>query len=162
MILADFSLPDTPPWRCFTDRVMGGRSDATASVSDVQGRRALRLTGQLSLENRGGFVQVARQLGERGALFDATHFHAIRLTVCGHAPATLIHLRSADTIFPWSHYAAAFTLPAAWGQVDVPFAAFEPSGMAKPLDRSALTRIGVVAGKAAGPVDIGIARVELV
>jgi Complex I intermediate-associated protein 30 (CIA30) len=162
MILADFSLPDTPPWRCFTDRVMGGRSDATASVSDVQGRRALRLTGQLSLENRGGFVQVARQLGERGALFDATRYHAIRLTVCGHAPATLVHLRSADTIFPWSHYAAAFSLPATWGEVEVPFTAFVPSGMAKPLDRSALTRIGVVAGKAAGPVDIAIARVELV
>jgi hypothetical protein len=162
MILTDFALPDTPPWRCFTDRVMGGRSDANAILTDVQGRRALRLTGQLSLENRGGFVQVALQLGERGALFDATHFRAIRLTVCGRAPATLIHLRSADTIFPWSHYAAAFSLPAGWGEVDVPFAAFEPSGMAKPLDRSALTRLGVVAGKAAGPVDIGIARVELV
>jgi hypothetical protein len=162
MILADFTRPDTPPWRCFTDRVMGGRSDATATLSEVQGRPALLLRGQLSLENRGGFVQVARQLGERGAPFDATHFRAIRLTVCGHAPATLIHLRSADTVFPWSHYAAGFALPATWGEVDVPFAAFEPSGMVKPLDRSALTRIGVVAGRAAGLVDIGIGRIELV
>jgi hypothetical protein len=162
MILTDFSRPDQPPWRCFTDRVMGGRSDATATVTNVQGRRALRLTGQLSLENRGGFVQVALPLGERGAPFDAARFRAIRLTACGHAPATLIHLRSADTILPWSHYGAAFTLPRAWAEVDIPFEAFEPSGMAPPLDRSALTRLGVVAGKAAGPVDIGIARVELV
>lgn len=162
MILTDFSLPDPPAWRCFTDRVMGGRSDATATLAEVQGRRALRLSGHVSLENRGGFVQVALQLGERGALFDATHFRAIRLTVCGTAPATLIHLRSADTIFPWSHYAAAFELPREWGEVEVPFEAFEPSGMVRGLDRSGLTRIGIVAGKKVGVVEMGIARVEVV
>ncbi|HEX5818212.1 MAG TPA: CIA30 family protein, partial [Gemmatimonadales bacterium] len=150
MILTDFSLPDPPVWRCFTDRVMGGRSDATATVTEVQGRRALLLSGHVSLENRGGFVQAALQLGEGRARFDATRFRAIRLTVCGEAPATLIHLRSADTIFPWSHYAAPFELPRTWGEVEVPFEAFEPSGMVRGLDRSGLTRIGVVAGKMVG------------
>jgi hypothetical protein len=161
MLLSDFSSPDAPAWRCFTDRVMGGRSDADAVIGAFHGRRALVLRGRVSLENRGGFIQAALALGARGAPLDASAFRVIRLTVCGAAPATFVHLRSADTIFPWSHYAAPFALPAEWGEVEVPFAAFEGAGMAGRLDRAVLTRIGIVAGKAAGDVELGVARVEL-
>jgi hypothetical protein len=45
--------------------------------------------------------------------------------------------------------------------VDVPFAAFEGAGLAGRLDRSGLTRLGMVAGKKEGAVEIGVARVEL-
>lgn len=162
MILTDFTGPHAPPWRCFTDRVMGGRSDASAELEAFHGQRALVLRGRVSLENRGGFVQVALQLGERGRPLDASRFRAIRLTVCGSAPATLVHLRTADNLFPWSHYAAPFALPTEWGEMDVPFTAFEAAGMATRLDRGVLTRLGVVAGKAAGLVEIGLTRVELV
>ncbi|WP_411279276.1 CIA30 family protein [Gemmatimonas sp.] len=52
--------------RVFSDWVMGGVSNACADVSEVAGRAAWRLSGNVSLERNGGFIQVARSLeGER-------------------------------------------------------------------------------------------------
>ncbi len=68
-------------WRVFSDRVMGGVSNARADLQVVAGRSALRLSGRVTLERNGGFIQVARSLeGER---FDAAKFDGIQLAVCG-------------------------------------------------------------------------------
>ena len=50
-------------WSMFTDPVMGGVSEGSAALEMILGRRALRLRGRVSLERNGGFVQVARPLG---------------------------------------------------------------------------------------------------
>jgi hypothetical protein len=157
MLLTDFSQPGQPAWRLFTDAVMGGVSDATATLEVVDGRPALRLRGHVRLENRGGFNQVAAVLGR----LDARAFTGVRIAVTGTAPAAFLHLRTADTVMPWAHYAAPLPLAPAWTEVDVPFVAFVPSGTGVPLDRAALTRLGVVAGRAAGPADVSVARVGL-
>jgi hypothetical protein len=163
VILADFAVPGgEEAWRLFTDQVMGGVSEARATVEEVAGRRALRLRGTVRLENRGGFVQVALTLGGRGGALDASRFRALRLAVCGRAPGAYLHLRTRDTGAPWAHYAAPFALADRWQEVEVPFATFAGSAVGAPLDRGALTRLGIVAGKAAGPVDLAVARVELV
>ena len=49
-------------WRLYTDGVMGGISQANIAFDVVDGRRCLRLSGDVSLENNGGFVQVALDL----------------------------------------------------------------------------------------------------
>jgi hypothetical protein len=43
-------------WRLFTDRVMGGVSNGTMVREQVAGRPAIRMRGDVSLENNGGFV----------------------------------------------------------------------------------------------------------
>ena len=58
-------------WRGFTDRVMGGVSTAVSGIETVGGRRALRLVGEVSLENNGGFVQVALPLSADGSPLNA-------------------------------------------------------------------------------------------
>jgi hypothetical protein len=161
MLLADLSDPAHRPWRLFTDAVMGGVSDATATLEPVHGRRALRLRGRVRLENRGGFIQVALPLGDGGRPLDASAFRGVRVTVMGSAPGAYLHLRTTDTVLPWAHYAAPLTLAPAWAEVDVPFEGFVPSGTGARLDRAGLLRLGVVAGKAAGDVDLAVARVEL-
>ena len=49
-------------WQLVTDRVMGGVSDGTLVRETVSGRPALRMRGDVSLENNGGFVQMALDL----------------------------------------------------------------------------------------------------
>ena len=61
-------------WRMFTDRVMGGESTANSGYEVIDGRRCLRLKGSVSLENNGGFVQVALPLDLDGRFFDAGEF----------------------------------------------------------------------------------------
>jgi len=46
-------------WQLFTDQVMGGVSKGTMVRDAVAGRAAIRMRGDLSLENNGGFVQIA-------------------------------------------------------------------------------------------------------
>jgi len=48
-----------PPRGLFTDQVMGGVSKGTMVRDAVAGRAAIRMRGDLSLENNGGFVQIA-------------------------------------------------------------------------------------------------------
>ncbi|HEX5633414.1 MAG TPA: CIA30 family protein, partial [Gemmatimonadales bacterium] len=159
--LADLSDPAHRPWRLFTDAVMGGVSDATATLEEVHGRMALRVRGRVRLENRGGFIQVALALGDGGQPLDASAFRGLRVTVAGTAPGAFLHLRTTDTVPPWAHYAAPLTLGPAWAEAEVPVGRFVPSGTGARLDRAGLLRLGVVAGKAAGDVDVAVARVEL-
>ncbi|NQW50776.1 MAG: CIA30 family protein, partial [Rhodospirillales bacterium] len=49
-------------WQLFTDQVMGGVSTGTMSRELVGGRLAIRMLGDVRLENNGGFVQLALDL----------------------------------------------------------------------------------------------------
>lgn len=54
-------------WQTADDRVMGGVSVAQLSERLVENSRCRCLTGTVSLENRGGFVQM--KWVKRGAIF---------------------------------------------------------------------------------------------
>ena len=84
MLIDDFSDPGRMSalgtfWRGFTDQVMGGVSTASSKIETIDGRRALRLTGSVSLENNGGFVQVALPLTGSGAPLDVSAYKGIRV-----------------------------------------------------------------------------------
>ena len=49
-------------WELLTDQVMGGVSTGTMIRDTVAGRAAIRRRGNVSLENNGGFVQIALDL----------------------------------------------------------------------------------------------------
>ena len=46
-------------WQLLTDQVMGGVSKGIMVRDAVAGRPAIRMRGDVSLENNGGFVQIA-------------------------------------------------------------------------------------------------------
>ena len=52
----------TNEWRLITDSVMGGVSKGYISQDMIAGRPCLRMRGDVSLENNGGFVQMALDL----------------------------------------------------------------------------------------------------
>jgi complex I intermediate-associated protein 30 (CIA30) len=59
-------------WQLFTDQVMGGVSNGSMMREAVAGRLAIRMRGDVSLENKGGFVQIAIDLMPGGKAKDAS------------------------------------------------------------------------------------------
>lgn len=147
-------------WSAFSDRVMGGVSQARVELVDRGHRRALRLWGRVSLERNGGFIQMARQLP--GGRVDASAFSGVQVAVCGVPGSYFVHLRTDECRAPWQHYAAPLPVKADWADVFLPWSAFKPVSLSSPLNRRSLQRLGLVAGKAAFDADLAVSRVELV
>ena len=91
-------------WQLFTDRVMGGVSNGTMSREIVGGRPAIRMRGAVSLENSGGFVQIAIDLMPDGKAKDASNWAGVELDVFGNGEEYNIHLRTDDLTQPWQSY----------------------------------------------------------
>ena len=164
MIIDDFARDDLVSrlgtgWRGVSDQVMGGISQESVSLDSIDGRRCLRLTGEVRLENDGGFIQMALDLAETGALFDASAYRGLRLLVTGNGETYGAHLRTADLDRPWQSYRANFVAPPAWTQVDLPFRDFAPYRTDLPLDLRRLRRLGLVAIGRAFHADLAVAEV---
>lgn len=147
-------------WTLVIDRVMGGVSTARMSRERVAGRPALRLTGVVSLERNGGFVQVALDLAEDGGGVDARPWAGIEIDVLGNGEEYNLHLRTPDVVRPWQSYRAGFVADPVWRSLRLPFAAFRPHRIEAPLDLARLRRIGVVAIGRAFTADIAIGGVR--
>jgi hypothetical protein len=165
MLIDDFSNPERMSalgtfWRGFTDQVMGGVSTGTSKVETIDGRRALRLTGDVSTKNNGGFIQVALPLTGSGAPLDASAYRGIRMTVRGNTETYHIHLRTTTTLLPWQYFHTAFPAGAKWTTVDLPFSGFSPASMKAKLDPALLTRIAVVASEKEFRADIAVSKIE--
>ena len=64
LVLTDFRaaepvMIDGCAWRGFSDRVMGGVSDGNVRQDTVAGKRSLRMTGRVTRDSGGGFIQMA-------------------------------------------------------------------------------------------------------
>ncbi len=148
-------------WRSFTDRVMGGVSNGSHTVETKHGIRFMRLEGEVSLENNGGFVQAALDLQRRGQALDASAFTGVRLTVRGDGGPYYIHFKNAQTPQHWNYFEEAFEVTDEWRVIDLPFEAFERENGNREMESSSLRRIAIVAAHEAGSVDVCVARIEL-
>lgn len=147
-------------WRLFTDRVMGGVSRATSRYEVLDGKPCIRLKGNVSLENNGGFVQIALPFRADGRSYDATQFKGIRLWVKGNGKPYYLHLRTTQNRLPWQYFDAPIETNGEWSQVEIPFDAFTGQNIRSQLDTSRLLRIGVVGAKKKFDADIAVARME--
>ncbi|MGD8538134.1 MAG: CIA30 family protein [Candidatus Aminicenantes bacterium] len=147
-------------WRMFTDRVMGGVSTADWAYETIDGRRCVRLRGDVSLANNGGFVQIALPLTEEGRPFDASAFKGVRLWAYGNGETYHIHLRSTDNRRPWQYYGAKFIADSSWRMVELPFSDFYPESLRAELKTDQLVRIAVVAIGREFKADIAVERLE--
>lgn len=149
-------------WGVVTDQVMGGVSTAAASVETLDGEPALRLTGDVRLDNDGGFIQIARPLGEDGALFDAAGYATLSMRVHGDGADWDVRLRTDQLERQWQSYRAGFFAPSGWSDVVLPLDAFTPHRTTTPLNLRRLRRIGLLSIGAARRATIGLARVALI
>ena len=165
MLIDDFSKKSSTSalgtlWRCFTDRVMGGVSNASHTIDEEDGVTFLRLDGDVSLENNGGFVQVALDLNRRGNELDASAFSGVRLTVRGEGGPYYIHVKNGQTLRHWNYFEAPFSVTDEWRSIDIPFEDFKPEEGEREMDTKTLRRIAVVAAHQAQQADVSVARIE--
>lgn len=147
-------------WRLVSDTVMGGVSGGRLEPAVVDGRPCIRLTGQVSLENKGGFLQASLDLGP-DAILNASGHTGVELTVRGNGEVYNLHLRTADTRIVWQSYRASFQAGPEWRTVRLPFSEFRPYRIDRPLDLRHLRRLGVVAIGREMEVDLCVAAVGL-
>jgi hypothetical protein len=129
-----------PAWQLVSDQVMGGVSAGTLSVEDAPQGRAHHMSGRVSLDNNGGFIQMAADIappppGTKGLMLD----------VSGNGEQYNVHLRTSDLDRPWQSYRASFIAPDDRQEIRLDLADFEPHRTDEPFNPAKLRRIGIVA-----------------
>jgi hypothetical protein len=147
-------------WRLVTDGVMGGRSSGQLTLERIDGRDCLHMRGEVSVENNGGFIQMALDI-DTGSAARVPDYTGIELDVFGNGEAYNLHLRTTDLWLPWQSWRTTFTAPANWRTVRLPFAGFSAYRTGKTLRLDRLERIGLVAIGRTFTADLCIARVVL-
>lgn len=132
-----------PKWDFVADTVMGGVSTGTATQEIFEGRKASVLRGKVSLENNGGFIQMAFDLQGDATVEDA--WDGIEVTICGNGEAYDIRLRTEQLTRPWQSFRTEVRTEKKWKTVRILFSEFEAHRVEATLDTSCLRRIGIVA-----------------
>ena len=133
-----------PRWEFVSDQVMGGVSRGNITVTEVDGQTVHRLTGSVSLENNGGFVQMAFDLAKDGSVVDASGFAGVALDVRGNAEPYDLRLRTTQLTRPWQSFRTSIVATRDWSTVRLPFADFEAHRTDAAFDPASLRRIGIL------------------
>ncbi|WP_438951327.1 CIA30 family protein [Porticoccus sp.] len=132
-------------WRLVTDGVMGGLSEGTLTRETIGNRLALRIHGRVSLENNGGFLQMALDLSADQTAVDGSAWQGIELDVCGPVEEYAVHLRTTELSRPWQSYRQTFKVKPEWQTLRLSFNNFVAHRTEIPLNLDKLKRIGLVA-----------------
>jgi hypothetical protein len=151
----------TPAWEYVSDTVMGGVSSGAIKTEVVAGRVATRLAGQVSLENNGGFIQMACDLDADARPFDASAWSGFEVDIVGNDESYELRLRTSQLTRPWQSYRASFLAPEKWTTVRVPFVDFKPHGTEIDFDPAVIRRIGILAIGRVFKADISVSAVRL-
>ncbi|WP_235962734.1 CIA30 family protein [Jannaschia marina] len=154
---AEYGMTLTPDWEFVADTVMGGVSTGTVTQQDVAGRPAVRLTGDVSTANDGGFIQMAADVGPppngaRGIAFD----------VLGNGETYELRLRTTALTRPWQSFRAPFVAPSVWTEVRLDFSELEPHKTEAEFDPTELRRIGLVAVGRDFRADLAVANLRFI
>ena len=144
-------------WTYVSDQVMGGVSTGGARIETVDGTSHLRLTGQVSTANRGGFIQARIELQDA----PPAQAQGVLIRVRGNGEGYFVHLRTGGTLLPWQYYQAPFATTADWVEVRIPFADFKPSGalLRGQIRPDSIRSIGIVAYGRDYTADVSVAEV---
>ena len=146
-------------WRLFTDQVMGGISRGRLSKDRILGRQGIRMHGDVSLENNGGFIQMSLALAEDGA-FDASVWRGIAIDVAGAPGAYELRLRTTELSRPWESYRHAFAVSTHWTTQHLCFVDFSPHRTGIPLNLQGLRRLGLIAIGEAFTADLALGGIR--
>lgn len=166
LVLSDFrgaepAVIDKAGWRGFSDRVMGGVSDSEFAVEKVDGIACAHLTGRVTRDNGGGFVQMALDFGRGRAGFDASGYSGLELLIRGNDEDYNVHLRTAEVRWYDQSYRATIHVAPRWQTIRIPWTDFTPHGMDGPVDTSSLQRIGLLGWMREFEADLALAEIAL-
>ncbi len=157
---AELVLPGAS-WRGFSDRVMGGVSDAEFSRATVAGKDCARLSGRVTRDSGGGFIQMALDVGSRGADFDGSAYDGVEFLVHGNDEDYNCHIRTADCGWYDQSYRVTFRAESRWQRLRFAWTDFKSNGVTAPLDPSKLQRIALLGWMRDFNADIALAELAL-
>lgn len=154
---------DVANWQIVNDGVMGGRSTSQAALAKAEaGESAMRFSGNLSLENNGGFASVrSRPSGSLGLESGKT----ILLRVKGDGRRYTFNLYTADRRTAFSYQMDFNTQADQWAEVRLPVDKFVAHSFGRPIPSMKLTPsqvqgVGILLGdKKSGPFKILIDQI---
>jgi len=124
-ILGTFDIDTPKQWVFFTDRVMGGRSNGKVEFIQLKKINFARMTGTVSTENNGGFIQFRSRLKTKLK----QDIKSVKLNVRGNNEKYFIHLRTNGTVVPWQYYSVSFMARQEWSEINIPLENFKRSGI---------------------------------
>ena len=130
-------------WEYISDDVMGGVSKGSVSFSKHNNESIAILSGKVSTENNGGFIQIRKKI-ENNNLENARY---IKIVAKGNNEKYYIHLRTSGTILPWQYYALDFQVNENFQEYILPIEEFKKSGsfMFGKITPKNIKSIGIVA-----------------
>ena len=131
-------------WSFFTDGVMGGLSEGRAIVSNVEDTKCYQMTGNVTTENNGGFIQIRTALNPT---INANNYEGIYVKIYGNNRKYSLFVRTKLTVAPWQYYSYSFVVKDKWLKIKAPFADFKRSNFYQPqkLTNQSIKSIGLVA-----------------
>ena len=112
-------------WQYVSDRVMGGVSDGKVILEQDGEMYYVRLTGNVSTRNNGGFIQLRSGISFVNSEKDGKNLQGVRLNVRGNGENYDIHIITNDRAYYGDYYSATFQANSDWKMIDLPFNTFE-------------------------------------
>jgi hypothetical protein len=155
----DFADSPSKRWEFITDQVMGGVSNGNITFMNENGANFARMTGNVSLENNGGFIQFRRKVTSH---FDKSK-QGLELKLRGNKQQYFVHIRTTGTVLPWQYYHAPFSSNSDWKIVRMPFSMFERSSsfLSKKFTAKNIRSIGIVAFGREHEVQLDVEKISI-
>ena len=119
-----FTQDSSKYWQYISDRTMGGISDGKATLEQDGEIFFARLTGNVSTENNGGFIQLRSRFSFANFEKDGKKIKRVRLNVRGNGETYHIFVRTNETRSYRDYYSTSFTANSSWKIVELPFNKF--------------------------------------
>ena len=113
MVFENFTIDKEKDWKFISDQVMGGVSDGKLEFINMEGYSFARMTGYVSLENNGGFIQFRKEVNGTGH----NDSKGLVVNVRGNNQKYFLHIRTTGTILPWQYYQAPFEVTQDWKKI---------------------------------------------
>ncbi|MDE0765265.1 MAG: CIA30 family protein [Amylibacter sp.] len=145
-------------WSYLADTVMGGVSEGQAQYKNTSSGTEIRLSGQVSTANNGGFIQIRLPIA-KGLTTDKI---GIKIKIKGNGERYYIHIRNTSTRLPWHYYQQSFDTENTWQEIKLPFELFKKSSsiMRGKMNIHTIKTIGVVAYGKDHTADISVKSLE--
>jgi hypothetical protein len=157
-MIENFESQPQARWSYVSDQVMGGISQGQLAFKREEGEVYAHMTGQVSTENNGGFIQFRTSIPK-----DSTPaVSGVSLKVRGNGQQYYIHLRTSGTLLPWQYYQASFQVTDQWQTIKLPLSAFVASGkwIRSQVKPGSIRSIGVVAFGRDHSADIQVSEIS--
>ena len=140
-----FNKENAKYWGYISDRTMGGISNGQAFLDEDRDTIFARLTGNVSTENNGGFIQLRSTLSFANINNFEKKLRGVRINTKGNGETYHIFIRTSKTQSYRDFYFATFIANEEWQVVDLPFSKFKHRFSNSVLDGNDIQTFGIVA-----------------